>query len=179
MTDCTDMVNRLVESLRSGFEVEALDESCLLVCPFTRPDGGAIEITIVPDALGRLKFTDSGESVDYLFANGLEVFKNPSHLRQINRIARRLAVEFREGELAVAASADDAGDALHHVISAAQEASCLVFRRAERTVTTFDDEVEKLFNRPGFTLRPRLRDQWSHQRAPGRVPPERHGAPAG
>jgi hypothetical protein len=124
--------------------VEPLGENCLLISPFSRPDGAAIEITVAAQSDGRLRFSDGGDSIDYLFANGLEVFKNPGHARQLNRIARRFAVDFSEGELVAVAPADKAGEALHQVISAVQQASCLVFKRAERTITTFSDEVEKL-----------------------------------
>ncbi|HZT07203.1 MAG TPA: DUF1828 domain-containing protein [Chloroflexota bacterium] len=144
MSACTNAVDEFISRLRGSFRSEQFGEYCVIICPFSRPDGEAIEITVAQDPDGRLRISDAGESIDYLFANGLEIFKNPNHLRQVHRIARRFAVGFEDGELVAIVAANQAGEALEHVISAAHEASCLVFRRAERAVTNFSDEVEKL-----------------------------------
>jgi hypothetical protein len=87
---------------------------CFLLTPFIRPDGEAIamEIGLLPS--GDLRISDMGETVGYLFVNGLaEDLAVPDYAHSI---ARLYGTSFLTNDLTIDSKTEDLGNSVHNLV---------------------------------------------------------------
>lgn len=139
---CDLLISRYLNSLRSEFSTEPLDDKCVIITPFRRPDGEMVEIEVraLPD--GRIQLSDMGDSLGYLHVNGLTLTRNV--LEDVRQLSRRYRVLFsRQYELTVE---DDPNvpdnENLHSLIQAVLAVTDLVYKRRPLERLRFEDLVE-------------------------------------
>jgi hypothetical protein len=131
--------------LQTSFDILPHDNGCRLIIPFTRQDGGYIEFILSQKAPGEVRITDDCGTSDYLFLNGLTLEANDELLGDAENIATRHHVSFVSSELSVTVREEKIGDGLHRLISAALELGDLIYKRRQRAISVFDEEVEAFF----------------------------------
>ena len=72
----------------TDFEVRQLDDGWSLSTPFVRPDGEVIEVQIEALRDDQVRLSDMGDSLGYLYVNGLTLSK--SLMESIHRICPRI-----------------------------------------------------------------------------------------
>ena len=146
---CADVVSKYLARLSEDFEVSASDEACYVTTPFTRPDGEVIEfeITILPS--GRTRLGDMGDSLGYLYVNGLTLTR--SMMDRARNIARGYDISFERNALVVESNSEVVGADAHRLIQASLAVTSLVHGRRSAGRVIFDDEVESFIIQSGVT----------------------------
>lgn len=147
---CDDLVAKYLDFLAGDFEITPLQDAhrgCYVVTPFVRPDGEAVELELMLLPNGKIRLSDMGDTLSYLYVNGLTLTQTT--LDQIRLIARRHRIAFGRGYLAVECEDGLTGDAVHRVIQAAIEASSLTQSRRGGARVNFDSEVESFIIQSG------------------------------
>ncbi len=138
---CQELIEKYASAIREGSESSGADDACLIVTPFTRPDGGLVEVEVqaLPD--GQLRIVDLGESIGYLYVNGLTV--NSQTLAEVRRHIRQYGVQLADYELLVQIESQaDAGERFHALIQAVLRVSDMILKRRPYQQVRFDDVVE-------------------------------------
>jgi hypothetical protein len=142
ISSCEALLAAYMDSLREGFNASDAEGECLVVTPFSRPDGGMVEVEIkaLPD--GQLQLSDLGESIGYLYVNGLTV--NRATLDEVRRVIRQHGVHLDNAyELVVHATSEaSAGERLNELIQAALRVTDMIQRRRPYQRIRFEDVVE-------------------------------------
>ena len=146
---CAEVVSKYLARLSEDFEVSPSDEGCYVVTPFTRPDGEGIEfeITVLPS--GRTRLGDMGDSLGYLYVNGLTLTRGV--LDRARNIARGYGVSFERNALVVESNTEAVGADAHRLIQATLAVTSLVQGRRTAGRVVFDDEVESFIIQSGVT----------------------------
>ncbi len=126
--DMYNIVFKYMSTIESLFEVKPLKEGCLLVTPFQRPGGDYIEVEIKPRSGSDIVVTDNGDSLNFLFASGLET-GNEELRDTINLIMSQHGTAIVEDEIQVAATEDKLGKALYSLLNAVVAVNHLVLRK--------------------------------------------------
>jgi hypothetical protein len=140
---CEELVRGYLEQLRSEFEVmPSSGNRCYVVSPFTRPDGEAIEIAVELMPKGHIRLTDMGDTLGYLYVNGLSLRSSVDSTRGI---CRRFGISFAGSELTIESETQqDVGEALHRLLQAVLSATDLIQKRRPMARVHFETEVEAL-----------------------------------
>lgn len=144
---CVDAVQKYLDVLSADFEVTPSENGCYVLTPFLRPDGESIELEIVSLPNGNVRIGDMGDTLGYLYANGLTLTK--SVLDKARRIARRHRVALHQNVLLVSGEATLTGDEIHRLIQAGIEVSALIQGRRSAGRVIFDTEVESFVIQSG------------------------------
>lgn len=144
---CETIVDRYLADLRMGFEVSASEDGCFLSTPYMRPDGEGFEFEMrtLPD--GRIRMSDMGDTIGYLFVNGLTL--SQALLASARQIAKTHGVSIQRNELNVEADADSIGEGMQGLVQAALSVSNLIHRRRTGSRVRFDDDVESFIIHSG------------------------------
>lgn len=139
--DCFAVVESYIGSMLRGFTVLPRGVNrCLVVTPFRRPDGEAVELEVESQADGTLRLSDLGDSIAFLDVNGLTLSRNV--MQDARRVCRRHQVELSRYELVAKADPSDSGERLHELIQATLMVSDLIQRRRPNERLQFGDIVE-------------------------------------
>ena len=144
---CHSVVDRYLKLLSDDFEITPSDSGCYVLTPFTRPDGEAVELELVSLANGSVRLSDMGDTLGYLYVNGLTLTQ--AVLDKIRRIARRNRVLLRQGVLVIEGDDVMNGDALHRLIQATVETTSLIQGRRSTSRVNFNTEVESFIIQSG------------------------------
>jgi hypothetical protein len=139
---CEKAISALMEKLGSLFRVTPTDSGCFIVTPFLRSDNEAIEIEIIQQPNNYL-LTDGCETIDYLFVNGLSVWRSREIGRMLKHIGERWGINVSHDEISKTTDLENLGSAMYSILGAVQDASYLIYKKQHKTPVTFDDEVEK------------------------------------
>jgi len=142
---CERAISDYSAYLAANFDIVPDGDGCRLVLPFTRQDSDYIELMLLEDRPGEVRITDDCGTSDYLFLNGLTLEANSELLADAEAIANRHHVKFVSSELFVTVPADEIADGLHRMIATTLELGDLIFKRRQRAISTFDEEVEAFF----------------------------------
>lgn len=118
------VVQNYLNFLSADFEVTPTENGCYLLTPFIRPDGECIELEIVSLPNGATRLGDMGDTMGYLYTNGLTLTE--SVMDQARRSARRHRVALRQSALEIETESALTGDEVHRLIQAAMEISNLI-----------------------------------------------------
>ena len=143
---CRELVDSYLKLMSDDFEITPSDGGCYVLTPFMRPDGEAIELemTTLPD--GKIRLSDMGDSLGYLYVNGLTLTRTV--VEKTRRIAHRNRVSLRQGAL-VADEDTVHGDGLHRLIHTTLEATALIQGRRSADRVNFNTEVESFIIQSG------------------------------
>jgi hypothetical protein len=142
---CETLVEAYLGELGSGFAIypQADDGGCIIVTPFIRPDGEAIEVALSQYSSGQLVLSDMGGTFGYLFVNGLTI--NRGLIDNARSLTRRFNITLHQQELVVQPTNSELlGSSLHSLIQGVLQVSDLIQKRRPANRLRFDDEVEKL-----------------------------------
>ena len=136
---CINIVDLYLEKLAAEFKSTPSDDGCLVLTPFHRPDGEGVELEIeaLPD--GKILIHDMGDTLSYLFVNGLTLSR--PMIDRAERISMAYGVSIESSTLVIEADPDSAGDALHELVQAVLEVTSLIQRR--RPTSTYRLRFEK------------------------------------
>ncbi|MDA0232330.1 MAG: DUF1828 domain-containing protein [Chloroflexi bacterium] len=145
---CSELANAYVRSLGDRFETVSNAHFCVIVTPFMRADGDYFEIFLEKGISGTPRLTDSGETIEYLYQNGLALSRKT--LSDIRRIATQYHSDLQVNELSVdLADVSSGPTAVHGLVQAMINVGRLVEKRRPHTRLHFDAEVETLIIRSG------------------------------
>ena len=119
-----EILNEYLGQLAGDFVITPSANGYLVITPFSRPDGKAIGVDVASLPDGRVRVSDRGGSVGYLYINGLP-FLRPA-LDSIERIADSFGVTCANEVLVAVSDAASIGDTLHRVIQAAMSVTALI-----------------------------------------------------
>lgn len=124
---------RLAEELIQPWQVLAAGNGFLVVTDWRLPDDEHIEIHVrnVGDRGDLFLVTDGGEVVNTLFSHGVDLTRDPSGSRMIERAAERYGVKIVEGQMVRGAGEGDLHHAVRMVLEAVKEASCMLWHKLE------------------------------------------------
>ena len=146
---CAEVVGKYLAQLSADFEVLPSDGGCYVATPFTRPDGEVIEIEIATLPDGRARLADMGDTLGYLYVNGLTLTRGV--LDKTRDIARGYGVSLERNMLVVEITAEAAGEEMHRLLQATLAVTHLVQGRRSSGRVVFDDEVESFIIQAGVT----------------------------
>lgn len=146
-TPCDAVVHNYLNILSADFAVTPSENGCYVLTPFLRPDGESVELEIVSLPNGATRLGDMGDTLGYLYTNGLTLTK--SVLDKARRIARRHRVALRQSSLLIESESALTGDEVHRLIQASIEVSNLIQGRRSAGRVIFDTEVESFVIQSG------------------------------
>ena len=146
VTNCHEIVEGYLQLMSGDFQVTPTDTGCYVVTPFMRPDGEAIELEMTTLPNGRIRLSDMGDTLGYLYVNGLTLTQTV--IEKTRRIARRNRVSLHRGALVTEGDTADGND-VHRLIHATIEASALIQGRSFRERVNFNTEVESFIIQSG------------------------------
>ena len=145
---CQQIVSNYIRELEGDFEVTESNAGCFIATPFVRPDGEYIEFEVIKDPSGGVRITDMGDTLNYLFANGLTLSR--STLESAKDICKQFDVSLIRSEL-VANVGQEFGEVFHRVTQATISVTGLIQKRRPNPRVNFADEVESLIIVSGST----------------------------
>lgn len=140
VVNCDDVARRYLDCLSADFAATPSENGCYIITPFARPDGEAIELEIVSLPNGAVRLGDMGDTLGYLYTNGLTLTR--SVLDKARHIARKHRVSFQQSSLLINADDSLPGDDVHRLLQAVMEVSNLIQGRRSAGRVVFDTEVE-------------------------------------
>jgi hypothetical protein len=146
---CESIVPAYLAALESGFECASSDDGWFLATPFVRPDGEGIEIELRIMPNGSISVTDMGDTLGYLYVNGLTLSK--ALVTSARQIAKTYGISLQRNQLGVQVEPDSIGLAVNDMIQATLSVSDLIQKRRPTPNVRFDDEVESLILHSGVT----------------------------
>lgn len=146
---CEQAIQEYLAYLKMEAHGFADDGECVITTPFVRPDGEGIEVALRPLPDGRVSITDMGNSLGYLFVNGLSLSR--TLLNDARGIAKSHSVALQRNHLVMHTRAEAVGMAMHGLIQATLGVSDLIHKRRPSSRALFDDEVESLIIMSGVT----------------------------
>lgn len=135
--------------LKMEFDSFADNGDCVITTAFVRPDGEGIDVALRPLPDGRVSLTDMGNTLGYLYVNGLSLSR--SLLDDARRIAKVHGAMLQRNELAINSGAEALGMSMHGLIQAILGVSDLIHKRRPSSRVLFNDEVESLIILSGVT----------------------------
>jgi hypothetical protein len=142
---CERVVEDYLSGLGSSFTTYSYagGNGCVIVTPFIRPDGEAIEIALIHLSSDQMEFSDMGDTFGYLYVNGLTATRSLTDT--VRRLTKRFNISLRNQELITEpAHGEQLGISLHSLIQGILQTSDLIQKRRPANRLRFDDEVEKL-----------------------------------
>ena len=148
LPSCEEVVNNYLAGLKVDFEWSPSEDGWFLSTPFVRPDGEGIEIELqaLPD--GRISMTDMGDTLGYLYVNGLTL--SQTLITTARQIAKTHGVSFQRNRLNMQVASDTIGTGVHQLIQATLSVTDLIQKRRPTSNVRFDDEVESLIIHKGI-----------------------------
>lgn len=147
---CQQIVSSYLNELQEEFEVSDSRNGCYIVTPFTRPDGEYIEVEITMETDGRIRITDMGDTLGYLYVNGLRLSRKT--LDNTKDICKQFDVSLVRSELvSVPHLEQDFGEKFHRFLQAVLSVTSIIQKRRPNARIQFDDEVESLIIYSGVT----------------------------
>jgi len=140
--NCNFLINKYLETLKTGFNTLETDDGCTLVVPFFKPDGEAIEITILYLSENKIRLSDDYLTSDYLFVNGINLEKSLELYEKAVAIATLNKISFVDSELFLECDIKNFGDGLSKFISAIESITYFIYKRSHREKHSFSDEVK-------------------------------------
>lgn len=117
-----DIVDKYLKCLGNSLFVDTSAHGCRLITPFIKPDGEAITMEVGALPGGDIRISDSGETVGYLYVNGLaDELTVPEYALSI---AKLYAASFSKNELTIAGPAEELGYCVHNLVQAAIAITC-------------------------------------------------------
>lgn len=141
---CQDIVSSFLRTLESGFKILDNNGSCSIVTPFLDPSGDHIEIN-AKITNNKLILSDSGETLDYLFINGLEL--TDTRKRFLSYIINNNNAFIKnDSEICVIVKQpSDIGYSLRQLIRTINSIKHLTYTSRPSGIRTFNEEVSSLF----------------------------------
>ena len=148
---CAGVIKRYIEQLSDEFNAIPSNDGCFLLTPFDRPDGEGIELEIETLPSGHVLISDMGDSLGYLYINGLTLSRTV--LGRVKSIAAAYGVSLEASTLYIEVEPDSAGYALHQVIQSVLSVTDLIQTRRSTGTNKirFDNEVESFIIYSGVT----------------------------
>lgn len=119
----SDVASAFAQHLADGIRVIPDDRGHFLATPYIRPDGEAIELELECLADGRTRLHDMGNSLAYLWLNG--VLSDTGPTPGIDLIARQFGVAIVDNALQVEADEESLGERACALLEAARAVSWL------------------------------------------------------
>ncbi|HBX22617.1 MAG TPA: DUF1828 domain-containing protein [Desulfotomaculum sp.] len=145
--DCNIVINEYLSWLKGNFSMQSFGNDCIITTPFLDPNGDSIEIKAIIDS-DQVVLTDDGETYDYLFLSGIDLF-GKSNIRRNNlelSLHKNNAFLYNQNEIAVRVDkGEDFGNAMNRLIRAITSIQHLIYTIKEVPFRTFKDEVADLF----------------------------------
>ena len=141
-TLCRQVVEEYLGVLGGSFEFQdAPEDACSITTPFRRLDGETIEVEAQVQSNGRIRLSDMGLSLAYLYVNGLTVTRRV--LDEAKKLGLGFGTSLQNYELIVEPEqASDLGQACHDLIQASLAVTCLIQKRRPVARLQFNNEVE-------------------------------------
>ena len=154
MTDtnaCITVVDRYIKGLSDQFSATPTNRGCFVLTPFDRPDGEGIELEIENLSSGKIRISDMGDTLGYLYVNGLTLTRTV--MDKARHISLSYGVSLESATLSIEEEPEYAGDALHNLIQATLAVTDLIQRRRPSNTRRirFDNEVESFIIYSGVT----------------------------
>ncbi len=146
-TKCSRLISDYLDQVSSEFVTVQSEIGCTVVTPFVRPDGEEIELQIEARGENRVVLNDMGDSLGYLYVNGLTLSK--ATMDKVRSISKGYGVAIERNELRVDVHGESIGDGLNRLMQSALAVTCLIQIRRPTTNVRFDDEVESLIIHSG------------------------------
>ena len=146
---CESIVSAYLAALESGFECASSDGGWSLATPFVRPDGEGIEIELRSLPNGRISITDMGDTLGYLYVNGLTLSK--AVVTSARQIAKTYGISLQRNQLGVQVEPENIGVAINDMIQVTLSVSDLIQKRRPISNVRFADQVESLILHSGVT----------------------------
>lgn len=149
----TNVAEQYLRWLSSEIETHPLDEGYIVSIPFERPDGECIGLEINSLPGGNIRITDMGDTLGYLFVNGLTL--SDKMIDRAKHISKRYGVSLEDGPLAIEAEPESAGEAFHRIVQATIAVTDLIQMRrsTQPRLVRFDDDVETIIKYSGAIYR--------------------------
>ena len=146
-TICSQVISAYLEQVSYEFETIQSEIGCTVLTPFVRPDGEEIELQLEVRENDRVTISDMGDSVSYLYVNGLTLSK--ATIDKARSVSKGYGVTIERNELNVDVDGETIGDGVHRLIQSALAVTSLIQTRRPTTNMRFDDEVESLIIHSG------------------------------
>ena len=145
---CEEIIDSYLNELQVGFDCSISDGHWFLSTPFVRPDGEGVEIELqaLPD--GRVILSDMGDTLGYLYVNGLTL--SQTLVTNARQIAKPHGVALQRNRLSVQVTPEAIGIGVHGMIQSVLAVTDLIQKRRPASVVRFDDEVESLIIHKGI-----------------------------
>lgn len=149
----TNVAEQYLRWLSSEIETHPLDEGYIVSIPFERPDGEYIGLEINSLPGGNIRITDMGDTLGYLFVNGLTL--SDKMIDRAKHISKRYGVSLEDGPLAIESEPEAIGEAFHRIVQATIAVTDLIQMRrsTQPRIVRFDDEVETIIKYSGAIYR--------------------------
>ena len=149
----TNVAEQYIRWLSSEIETHPLDEGYIVSIPFERPDGEYIGLEINSLPGGNIRITDMGDTLGYLFVNGLTL--SDKMIDRAKHISKRYGVSLEDGPLAIESEPEAIGEAFHRIVQATIAVTDLIQMRrsTQPRIVRFDDEVETIIKYSGAIYR--------------------------
>ncbi len=138
---CTTVTAHLASYLHASVEGHPDEGGCVIITPFTYPDLASIELYVYIEGDAFL-LTDEGETLNMLYVNGLTLETKREGRAELERIAHRYQVDFRDAAFSVRVREADLGGAAHRLLNALQAVGYLLYRKQHRARPTINEEIE-------------------------------------
>jgi len=139
--ECTEIIERTVESLRLGFKCVPSDRRLSIITPYLYPDNDLVEVFVEEIGSDRVRVTDLGETLRHLESIGIDVLASSKRRFLLEQITGRVHVDMQRGKLEKEGSVGDLGVLLMDVVAAAQGVADLVYTSKVYEPATFPEEV--------------------------------------
>lgn len=145
--DCSSVINEYISWLQGNFYSQSFGNECIITTPFLDPSGDSIEIKAIMDE-DKIILTDDGETFDYLFLNGIDLFGKSNTRKNIfeTSLNKNGAFLYKNSEIAVYVNNSDGfGNAINRLVRTITSMQHMVYTIKEIPFRTFKDEVANLF----------------------------------
>ena len=146
---CEEVIDAYLAELQTDFDCSQSADGWFLTTPFVRPDGEGIEIElqVLPD--GNISITDMGDTLGYLYVNGITLSR--TLIASVRQMAKPYRVALHRNQLSLQVDQDSVGEGVHDLIQATLRITDLIQKRRPTSRVVFDVEVESLIINSGVT----------------------------
>ena len=148
MPSCEEVIGNYLAELKVDFECSPSANGWFLSTPFVKPDGEGIEIELQALPNGRISMTDMGDTLGYLYVNGLTL--SQTVIANARQIAKPHGVLLQRGQLNVQVVPASIGAGVQSMIQTILAVTDLIQKRRPTSNVRFDDEVESLIIHRGI-----------------------------
>ena len=141
----TDLCATVSAGLSPSFRCAPAPRAGVLVqTPFLYPDGGVVEVAVIPRA-GRFAVTDHGEALGWLGMQSVDGSLMPEQRALVDDVCQTLGVELRQGRLLLwRDDTAELGEAIHRVGQAVARVSDVRLTLPQPAAATIKDGVSEL-----------------------------------